>query len=116
MQINVKELFLANFSDSDNVRNKISLSLTNFYRPLRCERTQILADIFLYRSLKRTTKRDDTFFQLMLRYTRLISTKRLHKHAGTLVKYYSYSNLVEDISLFNFVNIHLKLAIFLTSN
>ena len=48
------------------------------------------------------TKRDDTFVQLMLRYTRLISTKRLHNHAGILVKYYSYSNRVENIALSEF--------------
>ena len=47
-------------------------------------------------------KRDDTFVQLMLRYTRLISTKRLHKHAGILVKYYSNSNRVENIALSEF--------------
>ena len=61
-----------------------------------------IADIFLCRPLKMATKRDDTFVQLMLRYTRLISTKRLHKHAGILVKYYSYSNRVENIALFEF--------------
>ena len=48
------------------------------------------------------TKRDDTFVQLMLRFTRLIWTKCLHKHAGILVKYYSYSNRVENIALSEF--------------
>ena len=48
------------------------------------------------------TKRDDTFVQLMLRYTRYILTKRLHKHTGILVKYYSYSNRVENIALSEF--------------
>ena len=48
------------------------------------------------------TKRDDTCVQLMLRCTRLISIKRLHKHAGILVKYYSYSNRVENIALSEF--------------
>ena len=61
-----------------------------------------IADIFLCRPLKMATKREDTFVQLMLRYTWLISTKRLHKHAGILVKYYSYSNRVENIALSEF--------------
>ena len=64
--------------------------------------TQYIADIFLCRPLERTSTRDDTFLQLMSRYTRLISTKRLHKHVGILVKYYSYSNLIENIALSDF--------------
>ena len=95
------ELCLANFSDLGNVCNKTSVSLTNCYRSLHCEGTQYIADIFLCRPLKRTTC-DDTVLQLMLRYTRLVSTKRLHKHAGILVKYYSYSNCVENIALSEF--------------
>ena len=78
------------------------MSLTNCYRSLHCEGTHYIADIFLFRPLKRTTKRDDTLLQLMLRYTRLKSTKHLHKHAGILVKYYCYSNLVENIALSEF--------------
>ena len=31
-----------------------------------------------------------------------ISTKRLHKHADILVKYYSYSNLVENFAMSEF--------------
>ena len=77
------------------------MSLTNCYRSLHCEGTQYIADIFLCLPLKRTTK-DNTVLQLMLRYTRLVSTKRLHKHAGILVKYYSYSNCVENIALSEF--------------
>ena len=96
------DLVLANFSDLGNVCNKTSMSLTNCYRSLHCEGTQYIADIFLCRPLERTTIRDDTFLQLMLRYTRLISTKHLHKHAGILVKYYNYSNLVENIALSEF--------------
>ena len=61
-----------------------------------------IADIFFCHPLKMATKPDYTFVQLMLRYTRLISTKRLHKHAGILVKYYSYSNCVENIALSEF--------------
>ena len=102
VQMYIIELFLANFSDLGNIRNKTSMPLINCYRSLHCEGTQYIADIFLCRSLKRTKKRDDTFLQLMLRYTRLISTKRLHKHAGILVKYYSYSNRVENIALSEF--------------
>ena len=75
------------------------MSLTNCYRSLHCEGTQYIADIFLCRPLKRTTTCDDTVLQLILPYTRLITTKRLHKHAGILVKYYSYSNLVENNAL-----------------
>ena len=96
------ELLLANFSDLSNVYNKTSVSLTNCHRSLHCEGTQYIADIFLCCPLKRTTIRDDTFLQLMIRNTRLISTKRLHKHAGILVKYYRYSNLVENIALSEF--------------
>ena len=96
------ELCLANFSDLGNVCNKTSVSLTNCYRSLHCEGTQYIADIFLCRPLKRTTTCDDTVLLLMLRYTRLVSTKRLHKHAGILVKYYSYSNCVENIALSEF--------------
>ena len=96
------ELRLANFSDLGNVCNKTSVSLTNCYRSLHCEGTQYIADIFLCRPLKRTTTCDDTVLQLMLRYTRIVSTKRLHKHAGILVKYYSYSNCVENIALSEF--------------
>ena len=96
------ELFLANFSDLGNVCNKTSMSLTNCYRSLHCEGTQYIADIFFCRPLKRTTTRDDTFLQVILRYTRLILTKRLHKYAGILVKYYSYSNRVENIALSEF--------------
>ena len=88
------ELCLANFSDLGNVCNKTSVSLTNCYRSLHCEGTQYIADIFLCRRLK--------ILQLMLRYTRLVSTKRLHKHAGILVKYYSYSNRVENVALSEF--------------
>ena len=90
---------MANFSDLGNVCNKTSVSLTNCYRSLHCEGTQIHCGYFLCRPLKMATKRDDSFAQLMLRYTRLISTKRLHKHAGILVKYYSYCNRVENIAL-----------------
>ena len=99
---NFIQLCLANFSDLGNVCNNISVSLTNCYRSLHCEGTQYIADIFLCRPRKRTTTCDDTVLQLMLRYTRLISTKRLHKHAGILVKYYSYSNCVENIALSEF--------------
>ena len=38
----------------------------------------------------------------MLRYTRFVSIKRLHKHAGILVEYYSYSNCVDNIALSEF--------------
>ena len=96
------ELCLANFSDLGTVCNKTSVSLTNCYRSLHCEGTQYIADIFLCRPLKRTTTYDDTVLQLMLRYTGLVSTKRLQKHAGILVKYYSYSNCVENIVLSEF--------------
>ena len=96
------ELCLANFNDLGNVCNKTSVSLTNCYGSLHCEGTQYIADIFLCRPLKKTTTCDDTVLQLMLRYTRLVSTKRLHKHAGILVKYYSYSNCVENIALSEF--------------
>ena len=96
------ELCLANCSDLGNVCNKTSVSLTNCYRSLHCEGTQYIAEIFLCRPLKRTTTCDDTVLQLMLRYTRLVSTKCLHKHAGILVKYYSYSNCVENITLSEF--------------
>ena len=95
------ELCLANFSDLGNVCNKTSVSLTNCYRSLHCEGTQYMVDIFVCRPLKRTMT-DHTVLQLMLRYTRLVSTKRLHKHAGILVKYYSYSNCVENIALSEF--------------
>ena len=76
--------------------------LTNCYRSLHYEGTQYIVGIFLYRPLKRITTHDDTCLQLMLRYTRLISTKSLHKHAGFLVKYYSYSYLVENSALSEF--------------
>ena len=78
------------------------MSLSNCYRSLHCEGTQYIADIFLCRPLKRTTTYDDTVLQLISPYTRLVSTKRLHKHAGILVKYYSYSNCVENIALSEF--------------
>ena len=97
MQMYIIELCLANFSDLGNVCNKTSGSLTNCYRSLHCEGTQYISHIFLC-SLKRITTCDDTVLQLMLRYTRLVSTKRLHKHVGILVKYYSYSNCVENIA------------------
>ena len=61
------------------------MPLINCYRSLHCEVTQYVVDIFIFHPLKRGTTRDDTFLQLMLQYTRLISTKRLHKHAGVLV-------------------------------
>ena len=96
------ELYLANFNDLGSVCNKTSVPLTNCYKSLHCEGTQYIADIFLCRPLKRTTTCNDTVLQLMLRYTRLVSTKRLHKHAGILVKYYSYSNCVENIALSEF--------------
>ena len=94
MQLSITGLFLANFSDF-NICNKTSMSLTNCCR----SGTHYIADIFLCHPLKRTTTRDDTFLQLMLRYNRLVSIKRLHKHAGILVKYY---NLVENIALSKF--------------
>ena len=79
------------------------MSLTNCYRSLHCTvKGPHIAGIFLCCPLKRTTTRDDTFLQFMLRYTRLVSVKRLHKHAGILVKYYSYSDLVENIALSEF--------------
>ena len=50
-----------------------------------------IADIFLCRLPKKTTKYDDTFLQLMLRYTRHISTKCLHSadvyHTAILVNF-----------------------------
>ena len=58
--------------------------------------------IFLCRPLERTTTREDTSLPLISRYTRLISTKSLHKNVGILVKYDSYSNLVENIALSEF--------------
>ena len=105
MQMYTVELCLANFSELGNVHcvcNKTPVSLTNCYRSLHCEWTQYIEDIFLCRPLKRTTTCDDTVLQLILRYTRLVSTKRLHKHAGILVKYYSYSDCVENIALSEF--------------
>ena len=96
------ELFWANFNGLGNVCNKTSMSLSNCYRSLHCEGTQYIVDIFLCRPLKRTMTHGDTVSQLILRYTRLISTKRLHKHAGILLKYYIYSNLVETIVLSEF--------------
>ena len=91
----IMELFSANFSDLGNVCNKTSVSLTNCYRPLHCEGNQYIADIFLCRPLKRTTTCNDFVLQLT---TRLISIKRLQKHADILVKYYSYSSGVENIA------------------
>ena len=102
VQMYIIELCLANFSDLGNVCNKTSVSLTNCYRSLHCEGTQYIADIFLCRPLKRTTTCDDTVLQLMLRYTRLVSTKLLHKNAGMLVKYFRYSNCAENIALSEF--------------
>ena len=96
------ELFVANCSVLDNVCNKTSMPLANCYRSLHSEGTQYIVDIFLCRPLKRTSTRDDTFLHLILRYIRLISTKILHKHAGILVNYYSYSNHVENIALSEF--------------
>ena len=93
---------MANFSDLGNICNKPSMSLTNCYRYCTVKEPKYIADIFLCRPLKMANKRDDTFVQLMLLYTRLISTKRWHKHAGILVKYYSYSSRVENIALSEF--------------
>ena len=87
---------LTKFSDLGNVCNKPSMSLTNCYRYCTVKGPKCIADIFLCRPLKMATKR---IVQLMLLYTRLISTKRLHKYADILVKYYSYSNRVENIAL-----------------
>ena len=40
-------LFLANVSDVGNICNKTSMSLTNFYRSLHCEGTQLHCGYFL---------------------------------------------------------------------
>ena len=73
---------LANFSDLSNVCNKTSMSLTNFTDHCTVKGPKYIADIFLCSPLKMTTKRDDAFLQLILRYTRLISTKYFHKDTG----------------------------------
>ena len=89
------ELCLANFSDLGNVCTKTLVSLTRLWRdPIHCGYFLMSSpekDYDMWRSL-----------QLMLRYNRLVSTKRLHKHAGILVKYCSYSNCVENIALSEF--------------
>ena len=113
VQMSIIERFLANFSDLSNVCNKTSMSLTNIYRQLHWEGTQIhCGNFFLCRPLKKTTKRNDTFLQLMLRYTRHISTKCLHQDTQYPGENYSYSNRVENIVCPNFS----KLAFFLKSN
>ena len=89
---------MANFSDLGNVCNKTSLSLTNCYRSLHCEGTQIHCGYFLVVPWK--WLRNVTIHLCSWCYD--ISTKRLHKHAGILVKYYSYSNRVENIDLSEF--------------
>ena len=118
---NIIELVLANFSDLDNVCNKTSMSLTNAYRSFHCEGTQIHCEYFFmsspetdYETCRYIFAVDVPIYQTKRYY--IISTKHLHKNAGILVKYYSYPNLVENIIFPNFANIHLKLAIFLTSN
>ena len=74
------EPFLANFSDLSNVCNKTSMSF--FIDHCTVKGSKCIADIFICRPLKRTTKRDDTFLQLMLRDTRHILTQCLHKDTG----------------------------------
>ena len=81
------ELFLAKISDLGNVCNKTSMSLSTYIDHCTVKGPKYIADIFLYHPLKRTTKRDDTFLQFMLRYQTYMD-KTFVKHAEILVKYY----------------------------
>ena len=94
------ELFLANFSDMGNVRNKTSIFLTNFLHHCTVKGPKYIADIFLCRPLKRNTKREDTLLQLMLRCTRLISKKKTCVQICRYPEkqYHSHSNLVQNIA------------------